>query len=124
MGDAAAFETALAKMPQAITVAAGSWQLHGGGIFHGCSGGLFGGDNTLDHGEQAGARKVSSAFLEPTTPRRLQTNVRQMAWHASHTPRRKPLAESVAFSSTLRTRLVWQQLTHPLWFKACKKQAL
>jgi cathepsin L len=54
VNDAAAFETALAKMPQAITVAAGSWQLYGGGIFSGCSKkGLFGGDNTLDHGVQA-----------------------------------------------------------------------
>jgi len=53
VNDAKAFETAVAKMPQAITVAAGAWQLYGGGIFHGCSGGLFGGDNTLDHGVQA-----------------------------------------------------------------------
>jgi len=52
--DADAFEAALAvKGPQAITVAAGPWQLYGGGIFHGCSGGIFGGDNTLDHGVQA-----------------------------------------------------------------------
>jgi hypothetical protein len=54
VNDAAAFETALAtKGPQAITVAAGSWQLYGGGVFHGCSGGFLGGDNTLDHGVQA-----------------------------------------------------------------------
>merc|ERR1712139_560194 len=49
-------ETALAtKGPQSITVAAGSWQLYGGGLFHGCSKkGIFGGgDNTLDHGVQA-----------------------------------------------------------------------
>merc|ERR1712014_276172 len=52
VNDAAAFETALAKMPQAITVAAEPWQLYGGGIFHGCSSGLFG-SNTLDHGVQA-----------------------------------------------------------------------
>ena len=51
--DAKALETALAtKGPQSITVAAGSWQLYGGGIFTGCSKGLFG-DNTLDHGVQA-----------------------------------------------------------------------
>merc|ERR1719498_873289 len=37
-----------------VTVAADSWQLYGGGVFTGCSkGGLFGGDNTLDHGVQA-----------------------------------------------------------------------
>jgi len=48
-------ETALAiKGPQAITVAAGSWQLYGGGVFHGCSKGFLGHqDNTLDHGVQA-----------------------------------------------------------------------
>lgn len=56
VNDAAAFETAIAsKGPQAITVAAGSWQLYGGGVFTGCSkGGIFGTkDNTLDHGVQA-----------------------------------------------------------------------
>jgi len=52
VNDAAAFEMALAKMPQAITVAAGPWQLYGGGIFHGCSRSLFG-SNILDHGVQA-----------------------------------------------------------------------
>merc|ERR1712084_47600 len=51
VNDAAAFETALAKMPQAITVAAEPWQLYGGGIFHGCSRPF--GSNTLDHGVQA-----------------------------------------------------------------------
>merc|ERR1740130_1779291 len=53
--DAKALETALAtKGPQSITVAAGSWQLYGGGIFHGCSKGFLGHqDNTLDHGVQA-----------------------------------------------------------------------
>jgi len=51
--DAVAFETALAmKGPMSITVAAGSWQLYGGGIFSGCSKGLFK-SNTLDHGVQA-----------------------------------------------------------------------
>jgi len=52
--DAAALETALAtKGPISITVAAGSWQLYGGGIFHGCSKGFLGHqDNTLDHGVQ------------------------------------------------------------------------
>lgn len=50
--DAAAFETALATMPQAITVAAGAWQFYGGGLFKGCSSGLFK-SNTLDHGVQA-----------------------------------------------------------------------
>merc|ERR1712232_716972 len=50
--DAAAFETALATMPQAITVAAEPWQLYGGGLFKGCSSGLFK-SNTLDHGVQA-----------------------------------------------------------------------
>ena len=55
VNDAAAFETALATVgPQSVTVAANSWQLYGGGLFHGCSKGLFGhGDNTLDHGVQA-----------------------------------------------------------------------
>lgn len=53
--DAAALETAIAtKGPMSVTVAAASWQLYGGGVFKGCSkGGLFGGDNTLDHGVQA-----------------------------------------------------------------------
>jgi cathepsin L len=52
--DAAALETAVAqKGPQAITVAAGSWQLYMGGIFKSCSRtGIFGGDNTMDHGVQ------------------------------------------------------------------------
>jgi len=50
VNDAAAFETALATMPQAITVAAEPWQLYGGGIFHGCS---SDNSNTLDHGVQA-----------------------------------------------------------------------
>lgn len=55
VNNALAFETALATMgPQSITVAAGSWQLYGGGLFHGCSHGWFGRqDNTLDHGVQA-----------------------------------------------------------------------
>jgi cathepsin L len=53
--DAKALETAIAtKGPMSVTVAAASWQLYGGGMFKGCSrGGLFGGDNTLDHGVQA-----------------------------------------------------------------------
>lgn len=55
--DAAGLETALATTgPQSITVAAGSWQLYGGGVFTGCSkGGLFHTkvDATLDHGVQA-----------------------------------------------------------------------
>jgi len=53
--DAAALETALAsKGPMSVTVAASSWQLYGGGVFNHCSKrGLFGGDNTLDHGVQA-----------------------------------------------------------------------
>jgi len=48
-------ETALATTgPQSVTVAAGSWQLYGGGVFHGCSSGFLGRqDNTLDHGVQA-----------------------------------------------------------------------
>jgi len=52
--DAAALETAVAtKGPQSITVAAGAWQLYGGGLFHGCSHGFMGHqDNTLDHGVQ------------------------------------------------------------------------
>merc|ERR1719386_612897 len=51
VNDADALETAVAtKGPQAITVAAGAWQMYGGGLFHGCSKGMFGpGDNTLDH---------------------------------------------------------------------------
>ena len=37
-----------------VTVSAEPWQLYGGGLFTGCSkSGLFGGDNTLDHGVQA-----------------------------------------------------------------------
>lgn len=50
-----ALETALAtKGPMSVTVAASSWQLYGGGLFNRCSKkGLFGGDNTLDHGVQA-----------------------------------------------------------------------
>lgn len=51
--DAEAFETAVAtKGPMSITVAASSWQMYGGGIFSGCSSGLFG-NNVLDHGVQA-----------------------------------------------------------------------
>merc|ERR1711988_693635 len=55
VNSADALETALAtKGPVSVTVAAGAWQLYGGGVFHGCSKGLFGqGDNTLDHGVQA-----------------------------------------------------------------------
>jgi len=53
--DAAALETAIAtRGPMSVTVAAASWQLYGGGVFTRCSkSGLFGGDNTLDHGVQA-----------------------------------------------------------------------
>lgn len=54
VNDAKAFETAIAvKGPMAITVAAGPWQLYGGGIFTGCSKSIFGGGSTLDHGVQA-----------------------------------------------------------------------
>jgi len=55
VNSAIGFETALAtKGPMAITVAAGSWQFYGGGVFHGCSKGFLGRqDNTLDHGVQA-----------------------------------------------------------------------
>jgi len=53
VNDASALETALAtKGPIAITVSAEPWQLYGGGVFTGCSKGLFK-DNTLDHGVQA-----------------------------------------------------------------------
>jgi cathepsin L len=52
VNDAAALETAVAqKGPMAITVAAEPWQMYGGGLFKGCSSGLFG-SNTLDHGVQ------------------------------------------------------------------------
>jgi len=52
VNDAKALETAVAqKGPQAITVAAGAWQLYGGGVFTGCSKGLFA-SNDLDHGVQ------------------------------------------------------------------------
>jgi len=55
VNDANALETAVAtKGPQAITVAAEPWQFYGGGVFHGCSSGLFSGSGaTLDHGVQA-----------------------------------------------------------------------
>lgn len=55
VNDAKALETAIAtKGPMSVTVAAEPWQLYGGGVFTGCSkGGLFGSDNTLDHGVQA-----------------------------------------------------------------------
>jgi cathepsin L len=53
VNDASALETAIAtKGPIAITVSAEPWQLYGGGVFKGCSSGLFK-DNTLDHGVQA-----------------------------------------------------------------------
>merc|ERR1712232_297882 len=54
VNDAKALETAVAsKGPQSITVAAEPWQFYGGGIFHGCSGGLFSGQGAvLDHGVQ------------------------------------------------------------------------
>lgn len=51
VNDAAALETALAtKGPVSVTVAAGSWQLYGGGIFTGCS---RHDSAILDHGVQA-----------------------------------------------------------------------
>merc|ERR1712010_445150 len=51
VNDAAALETACAtKGPIAITVAANSWMIYGGGVFNGCS--KKRGDNTLDHGVQ------------------------------------------------------------------------
>jgi len=55
VNSAIGLESALAtKGPISITVAAGSWQLYGGGVFHGCSKGFLGHqDNTLDHGVQA-----------------------------------------------------------------------
>lgn len=53
VNDADGLETALAtKGPVSVTVAAGPWQLYGGGVFHGCSRPLVG-DATLDHGVQA-----------------------------------------------------------------------
>jgi len=52
--DAIALESALARVgPISVTVAASRWQLYGGGVFSGCSHGLFGTDATLDHGVQA-----------------------------------------------------------------------
>jgi len=55
VNDANGLETALAtKGPVSVTVAAGSWQFYGGGVFHGCSHGFLGKqDATLDHGVQA-----------------------------------------------------------------------
>jgi len=132
VNDAAAFETAVAKMPQAITVAADSWQLYGGGIFKGCShGGIFGGGNTLDHGVQAvgytkdywivrnswgqaGARRALFASRGPATTRHSPTKAQQMVWRASHTPKLKRLAESAESFSTHLTPLVWQQLMSTL----------
>jgi len=54
VNDAAALETAVAtKGPQAITVAAEPWQFYGGGVFHGCSSGIFQSKGSdLDHGVQ------------------------------------------------------------------------
>jgi len=54
VNSAIGLETAIAtKGPVSITVAADSWQLYGGGLFHGCSRGFLGNqDNTLDHGVQ------------------------------------------------------------------------
>ena len=74
--DAAAFETALATVgPMSVTVAASSWQLYGGGVFDRCSKkGLFGGDNTLDHGVQAVGytatkhqREVGAGYFDAVT---------------------------------------------------------
>merc|ERR1712072_1267623 len=55
VNDADALETALAtKGPVSVTVAAGPWQLYGGGVFSGCSRSIFGPAHpTLDHGVQA-----------------------------------------------------------------------
>lgn len=51
--EAKGLETALAtKGPVSVTVAAEPWQLYGGGVFTGCSKGMFS-SNTLDHGVQA-----------------------------------------------------------------------
>eukprot|EP00405_Crypthecodinium_cohnii_P030340 CAMPEP_0206507710 /NCGR_PEP_ID=MMETSP0324_2-20121206/57730_1 /ASSEMBLY_ACC=CAM_ASM_000836 /TAXON_ID=2866 /ORGANISM="Crypthecodinium cohnii, Strain Seligo" /LENGTH=359 /DNA_ID=CAMNT_0053998097 /DNA_START=61 /DNA_END=1140 /DNA_ORIENTATION=- len=51
--EALPLETALAtKGPVSVTVSAEPWQLYGGGVFTGCSKGLFA-SNTLDHGVQA-----------------------------------------------------------------------
>merc|ERR1712007_338968 len=64
VNDANALETAVAtKGPQAITVAAEPWQFYGGGVFHGCSSGLFSSSGaTLDHGVQlVGYIRVSRA---------------------------------------------------------------
>jgi len=56
VNDAIALETAVAtKGPQAITVAAEPWMTYGGGVFTGCSKGLFslmGTGSELDHGVQ------------------------------------------------------------------------
>merc|ERR1712113_786925 len=52
--DAAALEMTLANVgPVSVTVAASRWQFYGGGVFSGCSKGIFGPDATLDHGVQA-----------------------------------------------------------------------
>jgi len=52
--DADALETALATQgPISITVAAEPWQFYGGGVFSGCSKGMFSSSgSTLDHGVQ------------------------------------------------------------------------
>jgi len=53
VNEASGLETALAtKGPVSVTVSAEPWQLYGGGVFKGCSSGLFK-SNTLDHGVQA-----------------------------------------------------------------------
>jgi len=52
--DANALETALAEGPVSVTVAANPWMLYGGGVFTGCSKGMFSSSGSeLDHGVQA-----------------------------------------------------------------------
>jgi len=133
VNDAKAFETAVAKMPQAITVAAGAWQLYGGGIFHGCSGGIFG-DNTLDHGVQAsatqrifglcataggraGVKRVSFACRVQTMTRLSRTSRLQMAWHASHIQRVRPSEASAVFCSIHLTQQASPLATRQLSYK-------
>lgn len=52
--DANALESALAEGPVSVTVAANPWMLYGGGVFTGCTSGMFASSGAdLDHGVQA-----------------------------------------------------------------------
>merc|ERR1712151_806571 len=68
-------------------------------------------------GERAGARRVSFACRAQTMTRLSRTSRLQMAWHASHIQRLRPLEASAAFCSIHLTRQASPLATRQLSYK-------